>query len=496
MFNKDFYPTPADVIEQMLIGVDIFNKIILEPSAGKGDIVDYLKAHGAREVVACEIEPELIKIVSTKCDLIGQDFLSLTREDVSHIDLIVMNPPFSADEKHILHAWNIAPSGCQIVSLCNKNTVSDCYTKSRVELAGIISDNGEWRNLGACFKYAERNTGATVACVNLYKPGEGENEFEGYFSISEDNEGAGENGLMSYNCIRDIVNRYVEAVRRFDSVMSAAQEINDLTEPFNKYGIEFGAYSTSSSNNAPSKISRSYYKKYLQKRAWNYIFSQMNMDKYVTASVREKINQFVERQVNVPFTMKNVYMMIDLIVSTHGNRMQDTLVEAFDTICSFSYENSTAGEKWKTNSDYMINKRFIVPCVCNGYHWRDAYEYVHVDHSNPKIDDIDKALCHLTGTPFTSIVTDINGKPIQTSRQTLHDAFGYSKYGSHPTMPRVGKAWGKWHDWGFFRVRGYKKGTMHFEFKDENVWRAFNTEVARIKGWQLPKQTNKSRKTI
>ena len=33
MFDKDFYPTPDSVIEQMLIGHDVAGKIILEPSA-------------------------------------------------------------------------------------------------------------------------------------------------------------------------------------------------------------------------------------------------------------------------------------------------------------------------------------------------------------------------------------------------------------------------------------------------------------------------------
>ena len=48
--NVDFYPTPVEVIKTMLLGEDIFNKVILEPSAGKGDIVDYLKENGAGEV--------------------------------------------------------------------------------------------------------------------------------------------------------------------------------------------------------------------------------------------------------------------------------------------------------------------------------------------------------------------------------------------------------------------------------------------------------------
>ena len=35
MFNPEFYPTPAEVIEIMLQGEEIENKTILEPSAEK-----------------------------------------------------------------------------------------------------------------------------------------------------------------------------------------------------------------------------------------------------------------------------------------------------------------------------------------------------------------------------------------------------------------------------------------------------------------------------
>ncbi len=37
----------------------------------------------------------------------------------------------------------------------------------------------------------------------------------------------------------------------------------------------------------------------------------------------------------------------------------------------------------------------------------------------------------------------------------------------------------------------YKKGTVHCEFLDEDVWMRFNAEVARIKGLALPKNTAK-----
>lgn len=44
MFNAPgFYPTPAPVVARMLEGLKINNKTkILEPSAGKGDICDYI----------------------------------------------------------------------------------------------------------------------------------------------------------------------------------------------------------------------------------------------------------------------------------------------------------------------------------------------------------------------------------------------------------------------------------------------------------------------
>ncbi len=45
MFHSEFYPTPLSVLEVM--GIDCVNKVVLEPHAGKGDIVDYCKKIGA-----------------------------------------------------------------------------------------------------------------------------------------------------------------------------------------------------------------------------------------------------------------------------------------------------------------------------------------------------------------------------------------------------------------------------------------------------------------
>jgi hypothetical protein len=476
MFNKDFYPTPKEVIEQMMFGIDIANNVFLEPSAGNGNIVDYLNENHAKEVITCEINPDLAKITASKSRLIANDFLTVQATEISHVHAIIMNPPFSADEDHILHAWNIAPGGCIIVSLCNNNTINRHWdvSKKRQELRELINLHGRSEYLGECFSTAERKTDVSVSCVWLYKPKQGDDEFADYFSMEDDDFASLESGIIQYNFVRDIVNRYVGAIKLFDKIEPLTKEVNELTNPISQYGIKFGAYETGHSNYGSNQITRETYKKELQKQAWKRIFNEMQMNKYVTEGVKATINKFVETQIHIPFTMKNVYKMLEIIVGTHGSRMNQVIVEAFENICSFAWkENCTGGEKWKTNSDYVVNKRFIVPYICRYENYLSSKDYVNVSYGGSyavKIDDVVKALCHITGT-------------------------NYDKCNPLSEFLRQNKAeWGKWYEWGFFRIRGYKKGTMHFEFQDEKVLEMFNRRVAEIKGWRLPEQCNMNKK--
>lgn len=84
-FGKDFFPTPEEVILQMVEGYDLFGKFVLEPSAGKGNIVDFLLSQNAK-VIACEINEDLCKIIADKCPIICNDFLKLTADRISHIN--------------------------------------------------------------------------------------------------------------------------------------------------------------------------------------------------------------------------------------------------------------------------------------------------------------------------------------------------------------------------------------------------------------------------
>jgi hypothetical protein len=290
---------------------------------------------------------------------------------------------------------------------------------------------------------------------------------------------------MKYNIVRDLVNRYVEAVKLFDETLAAAHKINETAKypdagEYDYIPIKFGTM-TGGYSGDEKVVTHQQYKKELQKYYWRIIFKKLHMEKYATKQLREQINRFIEQQTNVPFTMGNVYRVIDMVIQTNGQRMNTALLEAFDLICSFSAENSTAGEKWKTNANYMVNRKFIVPYMCKGYHDRymyhgtgyggyctkngkEAYPTVQLEGYNiEQLEDVCKALCYITGTNYDHV----------SSLRCHHDR----------------EAWGEWFVWGFFRCKAYKKGTMHFEFLDEDVWYKFNYEVAKQRGWALPKKT-------
>ena len=472
--NLDFYPTPEEVINTMMMGENIIGKVILEPSAGSGNIVRWLKNNGAGEVIACEKDKHLQKLLAGECQLLAEDFLSVTAEQVSHIDYIVMNPPFSEGIRHIRHAFEIAPAGCTIVALCNSTNLEKTWNSDYVMFQELVKLYGNSEYLGTAFGTAERKTDVGISVVKLYKEGEADEEFADYmFSNEEDMLDANKTeGLVQYNVVRDMVNRYIYAVKLFDETMAASKKINEVARFDDETGgflpIEFVIVDH---NRKVVQVSRQQYKKQLQRYYWRIIFRKLNMEKYATNGLREQINRFIEKQVEVPFTMHNIYQVLNMVIQTTGQRMDKALLEAFDLICSLSAENSTAGEKWKTNANYMVNRKFIVPYMTS-YDVRWPRDYVTLSYSSneTKVIDVVKALCYITGTDYNSI------KP-------LNGLIYESK------IP-----YGQWFEWGFFRVKAFKKGTMHFEFLDESVWAKFNQAVAKQRGWVLPKKSGKKRK--
>jgi hypothetical protein len=461
IFNGDHYPTPPEVAAEMLDPLDLRGRVVLEPSAGSGNLVRECLARGAAEVLWCEKEPQLRDMLTSVPSATPAhsyaDFLQVRPADVSHIDLIVMNPPFSADEAHILHAWEIAPPGCEIVALCNWNTCEGTYRRLQLQLASLVEAYGSKECLGECFSTAERPTKVSVGLVRLRKPGQrvsGADEFDGFFMGPDDIEAQGE-GLIPYRRSRDIVNRYVEACRIFDEQVEAGTRLRGVLDGF--FGQELGLQVTV--KGAP--VTRNRFRKDLQKAAWKHVFAEFLPAQLATSQLAKDINSFVEKQSQIPFTERNLYRMLQIVAGTQEQRVDRAVEQAIDSLTMHTAENRYGVEGWVTNSGYMLNRRFIRPYMAEvSYDGRSLRLQTYGSIAD-EVSDLIKALCFLTGRSHAEV--------------------------GQPTKPADGKFWpGEWYDWGFFRFKAYKKGTVHFEFKDEEVWAAVNARYARIKGQVLP----------
>jgi hypothetical protein len=461
MFNNDFYPTPPEVAATMLDPLDLRGKVVVEPSAGSGNLVQACLERGATEVLMVEPEPKLRAILAgiTGGHMIGNDWLAVTADQISHVDLIVMNPPFSADERHILHAWEIAPPGCEIVSLANWNTIEGHYRGLQLQVAKLIEAYGSKDSLGECFNTAERPTRVTVGLVRLTKPGErasGADEFDGFFLGPDDIEAQGE-GIIPYRRSRDIVNRYVEACRIYRKQVAAGVELRTVLDGF--FGKELGLQVTIEGQS----VTYNRFRKDLQKQAWKHVFDEFLPAQMATSQLAKDINRFVEEQSKIPFTERNIYRMLQIVAGTQEQRIDRAVEEAIDSLTKHTKENRYGVEGWVTNSGYMLNFRFIRSYMAELCWSGRGVNIKGYGSQSDEIRDLIKAICFITGRTYDEV--------------------------SQPKKPEDGIFWpGEWYEWGFFRFKAFKKGTVHFEFLDKEVWGAVNARYARIKGQVLPEQ--------
>ena len=173
MFSEEFFPTSSDVSAKMRARISKNAQYFLEPNAGKGNLAEAIRGergYDRKKVDCIEISSELCAILQDKdFSVVGTDWLEY--DGVCYYDAIVMNPPFSNGDVHLLKAWDFLHDG-EIVCLLNEETIKNPHTKNRKRLAAIIEQHGDIEYLGDCFSTAERKTGVRVAMVYLKKEAE------------------------------------------------------------------------------------------------------------------------------------------------------------------------------------------------------------------------------------------------------------------------------------------------------------------------------------
>ena len=99
---NDYYATPPSAVE-MLLGLEEFSEVIMEPACGEGHIAEVLKTHG-HKVLATDL-------IDRGYGIGGVDFFCMNKPmDVD----IITNPPYSIAKEFVEHAMETVTNGHKV----------------------------------------------------------------------------------------------------------------------------------------------------------------------------------------------------------------------------------------------------------------------------------------------------------------------------------------------------------------------------------------------
>lgn len=178
MLPKEFYPTPKELLDKVTANIDWkMIQTVLEPSAGKGDIADYIKEkykchtyHDSLDIDCIEIDENLCRILKGKgLRVVHDDFL--TFNTFKHYGLIIKNPPFSDGAKHLLHALTCQRDNYGLICILNAETIRNPYTNERKDFVSRLKGmNAEIEYMENQFLSAERPTDVEIAVIKVFVP--------------------------------------------------------------------------------------------------------------------------------------------------------------------------------------------------------------------------------------------------------------------------------------------------------------------------------------
>lgn len=482
MFNPDFYPTPKDLQRKMLNKID-WRKVqsCLEPSAGKGDLVEgiikqfeYTKNYhrtNKYDIDTVEKDENLIHILKSKGHrVIADDFLNFNT--YKSYDSLVANFPFSEGDKHALHAISLAENQmktCQLVFIINAETLRNPYSSIRkVLIQKLEKYNAEVEYIENAFVSAERSTVVTVAMVYLVV------EKEEYSSVileelkqeevMETNNQYKSDKLINADFIKGIVEQYnyevkagLKLIKEYNSLKPLMLgSFKDNSNPVLKLSLEYEDKEGSSLENAYIKQIRSKY--------WKTLFSNDQFMGLFTSNLRRKYMEQVEELKNYDFSLYNIYSLRIQISKEMTQGVEETILNLFE---EFSHKHHYYDEQsknilhfngWKTNKSYKVNHRVIIPL--NGFNnwWNGEFDPLNYNVVD-KLKDVEKVFNYLDG----GLTEEID----------LIEGLKFAKhYGQTKKI-----------ELKYFYVTFYKKQTCHLEFKNMELLKKFNLFAAKNKMW-------------
>lgn len=501
--NKDFYPTPQNLIDKMLCDLDFsMIKSILEPSAGKGNIIEALKkkeevhSYGYNkyqfEIDCIEVDQNLQHILKGKSfRVVYNDFL--TYNTMKEYDLIVMNPPFSNGCKHLLKALEMQKrNGGAVICLLNAETLKNPCTNDRQDLQRKLAEyNAKIEYMQDAFLDAERKTAVEIALVKVQLPEVHRESFilEGLRKAQEKREFQEEENtqLIDSDFFKAIVNQYqleveagIKLIKEYYAmkpfILSEFGKDKETGETIQTGGCILSLDIHTNRDKYNNKLSVNEYIREVRKKYWKALFENSKFIGRLTSSLQQDFYNKIEEMKDYDFSLYNIYQLKIDMQKKVVKGIEDTIIELFDELShKYSYWDETSKNihyynGWKTNRSWIINKKVIIPLRAYNEFW-GRYEPSDYKIVN-KLQDIEKCFNYLDGG--------------LTEAVDLKESLKFAEeYGETKDIQLK-----------YFTVTFYKKGTCHITFNNEELLKKFNIFGSQHKGWLPPSYGKKSYKDM
>ena len=469
--ETQFYPSTTEISELIYQKANIKGSMtVLDPMAGTGVLLDTVKEgnrrYDAARLFAIELDPNLRFVLTGKGHkVIGTDFLDYS--DPLKFDRIIMNPAFNCGAQAVLKAYNshLKEDGI-LVSILNAETLRNPCSSERQALARLIEQYGTQQDLGQAFKHAARPTDANVLIITLRKPKLEQSFSFAAASFSQNHVSAEEfkaDPLAHTSVLMNLCAQYKACER-------SLIERHEMQSRLNFYlnGISDRVYAPDHRSNEIEIVNRQTLEEQiteLKSRFWATVFNKTDFCKKATSGFKQKFTDYSQSQASMEFNISNIREMLEMFFMNREQIMKDSLLETFDKATGLHEKNRIHFEGWKTNKSYKLSKKIIHPY---GVQWCSIMNYMEVSWQRESfLSDLDKVLCWLSGKSMDNpeFVGTHRAMKVHCDRRKDYDSVFYST---------------------FFKIRVYKKGTVHLEFLDLKLLETFNKAVAQGKNWIGP----------
>ena len=481
---NDFYPTPENLLDKITEGVKWKQiKTVLEPSAGKGNIVEYIKnayhshckySYDELDIDCIEIDSDLRSTLKGKgLKVVHDDFLSF--HTFKKYDLIVMNPPFSNGATHLLKALDMQKDGGCILCILNAETIKNAYTNERKVLVKKLQElQADIQYMPGEFISSEHPTGVEIAVIKVFIE---ESKFESHIFSELKKKAYQEQNIQEItdlapdDFIQQAVTMYniemesgINLIKEYQAM--CPHILNDLRDD----AVYNNPILIMKIGNEDLSINR--FVKRVREKYWTALFQNPKFTGNMTSNLQNDYRKQVAELANYDFSVYNIKCLQLEMSQNLIKGIEDCIVELFDQLShQYAYSDELQNNihyynGWKTNKAWYINKKVILPYMNAFSSWSKEFQ---PDYTiERKLADIEKALNYLDGglTECRDLCTWL--KHAQETGQTKKIRLKY------------------------FYVTFYKKGTCHIEFTNEELLKKLNIFGSQKKGWLPPGYGKKS----